>query len=199
MKKTINRIITALFLTGITALFVIAKMPTRAQNERPTIQKAERDVYTEVFGVDYGTDFVPGYYETSYIIDDEIPLTEDEQRTIQDICNEYNVCYELVLALIERESAYHRDAVSASGTCHGLMQINPAFHDCEGLYEVESNVRAGVKYLARLFNEHEDTGLVLDIYRGDKKAFERYENGQMSGYAKIILERSEELERRHGK
>ena len=194
-----NRIATTIFLTAVSIFFVIVKMPTRAQSERPTIQKAERDIYTEVFGVDYGTDFVPGYYEPNYIIDDDIPLTEDEQRTIQDICNEYNVCYELVLAIIERESAYHRDAVSASGTCHGLMQINPAFHDSEGLYEAESNVRTGVRYLARLFNEYEDAGLVLDIYHGDKKAIERFEKGIMSSYATGILERSEELERKHGK
>ena len=194
-----KNIIVGLFLTAIAGLFVIAKIPTKAEGTRPEIKAVERDVYTEVFGVDYGTDFVPGYYEPSYIIDDSIPLTEDEQRKIQDICNEYNVCYELVLAIIERESAYHKDAVSASGTCHGLMQINPAFHDCEGLYEAESNVRTGVRYLARLFDEYEDAGLVLDLYHGDKKAFERYEKGTMSSYARGILERSEELERKHGK
>lgn len=194
-----NRIATAIFLTAVTVFFIIIKMPSKAADAQPEFKTIERDVYTEVFGVDYGTDFVPGYYEPEYIIDDDIPLTEDEQRTIQDICNEYNVCYELVLALIERESAYHRDAVSASGTCHGLMQINPAFHDCEGLYEAESNVRTGVRYLARLFNEYEDAGLVLDIYHGDKKAIERYEKGTISSYARGILERSEELERRHGK
>ena len=170
-----RKIIVGLFLTATAGLFVIAKIPTKAEGTHPEIKAVERDVYTEVFGVDYGTDFVPGYYEPTYIYDEEIPLTEDEQRTIQDICNEYNVCYELVLAIIERESAYHRDAVSTSGTCHGLMQINPAFHDCEGLYEAESNVRTGVRYLARLFDEYEDAGLVLDLYHGDKKAIERYE------------------------
>lgn len=194
-----KRIITIGFLTGVTVFFVVVKMPSKAQSARPEPLKIEHDVYTEVFGVDYGTEFVPGYYETSYIIDDEIPLTEEEQKTIQDICKEYNVCYELVLALIERESAYRKDAVSASGTCHGLMQINPVFHDCDGLYEADSNVRTGVRYLAKLFNQYEDPGLVLDIYHGDKKAFERYERGQLSSYAKGIFERSEELERRHNK
>ena len=194
-----KNIIVGLFLTAIAGLFVIAKMPTNAEGTRPEIKAVERDIYTEVFGVDYGTDFVPGYYEPTYIYDEEIPLTEDEQRAIQDVCKEYSVCYELVLAIIERESAYHKDAVSASGTCHGLMQINPAFHDCEGLYEADSNVRTGVRYLARLFDEYEDAGLVLDIYHGDKKAIERYEKGTMSSYARGILERSEELERKHGK
>lgn len=194
-----NRIATAIFLTAVTVFFIIIKMPAKAEEHHINIIPYVYDKTEEVFGADPMTDFVPGYYEPNYIIDDDIPLTEDEQRTIQDICNEYNVCYELVLAIIERESAYHKDAVSASGTCHGLMQINPTFHDCEGIYEADSNVRTGVRYLARLFDDYEDAGLVLDIYHGDKKAIKRFEKGIMSSYARGILERSEELERRHGK
>lgn len=192
-----NRIATAIFLTAVTVFFIIVKMPTKTEEHHINI--IPYDKTEDVFGADPMTAFVPGYYESVYIYDAEIPLTATEQATIQDICDEYGVCYELVLAIIEAESSYQRDAINASGTCHGLMQINTHFHECGDPYEVEANVRAGVRYLANLFGENEDPGLVLDIYHGDSKAYERYEQGRLSSYAKRILERSEELERKHGK
>lgn len=151
----------------------------------------------EVFGVDYNTDFTPGYYEP--IVDEDIPLTPEEQLAIMDIAKEHNVCYELVLAIMDKESGYNADAINYNGTCKGAMQINPSFHDCDNPYDLLENVEAGCTYLEKLFNDNEDVGLVLSLYHGESDAYEKYENGIISDYANEILSKSEALERAHGK
>jgi hypothetical protein len=54
-------------------------------------------------------------------------------------------------------------------------------------------------YLHDLFEEHEDAATVLMLYHGEKNAVSKGKSGNVSSYAKGILERSEELERFHGK
>lgn len=59
--------------------------------------------------------------EATYI--SEIPLSEELQTVMQNACLEYDVPYALALAVCEAESSFQPDA--DSGTCWGLMQINP--------------------------------------------------------------------------
>ena len=68
------------------------------------------------------------------------------------------------------------------------------------LYDIESNVNVAADYLLELFEKNEDIYLVLMIYNmGNEKAEQLYEQGIYSKYAVSITERSEELERIHGK
>ena len=67
------------------------------------------------------------------------------------------------------------------------------------IYDERWNVKVGTDYLAELFEEYEDTCLVLDIYNGNSKAFEYYEAGIISEYADKVISLSEELERENGK
>ena len=53
--------------------------------------------------------------------------------------------------------------------------------------------------LLELFEKYEDPALVLMIYHGESKAQQKYDNGQISSYAKKILDRACELERMRGK
>lgn len=161
--------------------------------------KSERDIETEVFGEVPATDFVPGFYPDPYIYDPEIPLEEDLQIKFQEICREYNVCYELVLAIIEHESRFIPNVVSKSGKCKGLMQINTDYHKCPDPFDPVENVKTGVGYLAALFEEHKDLGLVLDLYGGHKNAFIYHRDGTCSEMSQDIMIRAEELERKHGK
>lgn len=165
---------------------------------RKTIEiKEEYNIYDEVFGVDNGTDFVPGFYEP--IVDEDIPISAEDQLTINEMCLRKDICPELVYAIIERESGYQADVINASGKNYGAMQINPNFHKCDNPLDLIENVDAGTTYLQTLFNEYEDVGVVLMTYHGESDALVKYQNGQLSEYAKGILERSEELERAHGK
>lgn len=131
-------------------------------------------------------------------------LSEEIQGYCVEIGKEYGICPELLMAIIERESMGKEDAENDG--CIGLMQINEKWHKdrmkhlmADDLYDSYSNILIGADYLMELAVEYGDIGLVLMKYNGFSKAEEYYEQGKLSNYAEKILERSEELERAHGK
>lgn len=129
---------------------------------------------------------VPAYYEDTYI------KTEYVETCVQ-IGEKYGICPELLMAIIERESSGRADA--RNGDCVGLMQINEAYHgNGQDLTDPEINIETGAAYLAELAAEYEDVAVVLGKYHGESRAEIR-----ISNYTTGILERSEELERAHGK
>lgn len=124
---------------------------------------------------------------------------------IQNVCvkygEEYGICPELLMAMIERESSGRPDA--ESGGCKGLMQISDRWHkdrmerlEVTDIYDVDGNIHVGADYLAELFEKYEDVGNVLMVYHGEKNAATKTE---LSDYADWILTRSAELERMNGK
>lgn len=56
----------------------------------------------------------------------DIPLDEELQHYIYDLCEEYDIEYELFLALIHHESKFDNNAIgkNRTSTDHGLTQIN---------------------------------------------------------------------------
>lgn len=115
--------------------------------------------------------------------------------------DEYGICPELLMAMIERESSGRPDA--ESGGCKGLMQISDRWHkdrmerlEVTDIYDVDGNIHVGADYLAELFGKYEDVGIVLMVYHGEKNAVNK---GKLSSYADWILTRSVELERMNGK
>jgi hypothetical protein len=133
------------------------------------------------------------------------PILSDEIVSMCDEIGEiYGICPELLQAMIEKESTGNPDAVN--GGCIGLMQIFQKYHlermerlGVTDLLDPYSNILVGADYISELAEKHGDVALVLDIYNGNSKAFYNNDNGIISSYAKWILERSEELEREHGK
>lgn len=129
-------------------------------------------------------------------------------KTAQEACYEYgeqyNICPEFLMAIIETESGGRSDAIG--GGCVGLMQISPRWHrdrmkrlDVTDLFDERSNILVGADYLAELFEKYEDAAVVLMIYHGEKDAVKKAEQGDISDYASGILERTAELERIHEK
>lgn len=124
---------------------------------------------------------------------------------IQNVCvkygEEYGICPELLMAMVEKESSGRPDA--ENGGCKGLMQISDRWHTdrmkrlgVTDIYDVDGNIHVGVDYLAELFEKYEDVGIVLMVYHGEKNAAQKEE---LSEYADWILTRSAELERWNGK
>ena len=129
-------------------------------------------------------------------------IKEEYQEYAEEISAEYNMCPELVIAIIERESSGRANVSNESGTCHGLMQINLKWHGdrmerlgVTDLFDPYSNILVGVDFLAELFERYEDTPMVLMTYNGTKSAKERWESGEYTAYAIGVMERAEELER----
>lgn len=118
---------------------------------------------------------------------------------------EYGICPELLMAIAEAESRGTIDA--ENGNCKGIMQVSAKWHKdrmkrlgVTDIFDVDSNIHVATDYLSDLFEEYEDIGTVMLMYNGDSRV-DAYQAGtaDMSAYAGKILERSEELERLHGK
>lgn len=134
----------------------------------------------------------------------DVPLDEDLQLYIMDLCEEVNISAALVIAVIERESNFNASAVGDSGNSLGLMQIQPRWHQermnrlgCSNLLNPYENVAVGIDILAGLFAEYEDLAFVLMAYNGGTNyAMNMIQNGKVSDYAISVEARAEELERR---
>lgn len=116
----------------------------------------------------------------------------------------YDICPELLMAMIEAESSGNPKA--ENGDCKGLMQISEKWHTgrmeeigADDIWSETDNIHIGANYLYELFNRYEDVALVLMVYNGESNAVEKAENGYISDYARKILDRSAELERWKGK
>lgn len=126
-------------------------------------------------------------------------LTENIQNMCIEAGEEKGILPELLMSIIETESA--GDPEAENNGCKGLMQVYESVHKdrmkklgVKDLYEPEENIKVGTDILLELFEQYEDTGLVLDLYNGNSKAFYNFDNGILSGYSKRVLERAEELE-----
>lgn len=128
-------------------------------------------------------------------------IPEEYQRYCAEIGEQYHICPELLVAMIEAESSGKADA--ANGKCTGLLQVNPAWHKTRmqrlgvsDLTDAYGNILVAADYLAELFAENEDLYLVLMKYNMPHYTAENYYNqGIYSEYAVNIAERAAELER----
>lgn len=138
---------------------------------------------------------------TSLAEEPDTYLSEEIQSTCVKYGEEYGICPELIMAIIERESSGQADV--ESGGCKGLMQIYTKFHkdrlerlEVTDIYDIDGNIHVGVDYLSELFEKYEDAGTVLMVYHGEENAINQV---RLSNYANEILMRSAELERWNGK
>lgn len=126
---------------------------------------------------------------------------DDWEEYIEVVCQEYNVCPELVQAVIERESGW--DPKAENGGCEGLMQISPLFHQgrmerlgVTDLRDPYDNILVGVDFLAELFRQYHEIYPVLMFYNAgysEKEGLLAYEKGHVSDYAREVDLRAREL------
>lgn len=132
-----------------------------------------------------------------------VPMSEEEQRIVFDICTDNGVAFSFVMAIIGEESEFNKEERSETGDS-GYMQIN----DCNAeelkrrgyadLYDTAQNVGAGVYILRDLFNKYEgETHRVLMAYNmGERRASELWAQGiETSEYSREIVEREAEYSR----
>ncbi len=96
----------------------------------------------------------------------ELGMNVDIVRAAFREAQKQGVDYRMVLAVIEAESAFDPNARSPAGA-RGLMQIMPAtargdlgVADVDDLYSITVNIRAGVTYLGRLWNQFSETSFL---------------------------------------
>lgn len=140
----------------------------------------------------------------SITVEAERSQLEEWRNYIEIVAAEYNICPELIEAVIERESSWRPDAVN--GPCTGLMQINLEYHaermerlGVEDLLDPYDNILVGTDFLAELFRKYEDPYAVLMLYNAGYDGLRDWRAGKYSDYAVEVAARSAELEREHGK
>lgn len=110
----------------------------------------------------------------------EVPLSEDLQEVLFDLCDELGLEEALVLGLIRTESGFVTDAVNPTSGCYGLCQLNPLYFP-SGLTP-EENLRAGLTYLAEQMERYNgDVAAALTAYNAG------YDSGSRT-YANKVLE-----------
>ena len=136
----------------------------------------------------------------------DVPLSENLQDHIWELCQHYDMSYELVLALIKAESDFREDIVSYNRTSLGLMQLNkntyPTLAKELGIknfdpFNPNHNSRAGIYYLVKIREDLLKKGLcdeeilpiMLITYHRGKAGARKYisRNGVRSKYVNNIM------------
>lgn len=127
-----------------------------------------------------------------YILTEDVPLSFDLQRVMQDACDKYGVPYPLALAVAECESSFILEA--DNGTCWGVMQIHPINYPRlreNGIEptEYEGNIVAGVFMLGELLEKYSDTHKALMAYNcGETGAKRLWNQGYLtSTYSRKVV------------
>lgn len=134
------------------------------------------------------------------------PLSKKQQRKIFKICARANISYEFVMAVIYTESRFDADCVSDNGESVGLMQIQERWHrplmdklGCTNLKNPIQNVRVGVALLQSHCKKYKEPAWALMAYNGGGAYAERMiAKGEVSEYAKKILQKAQEYEKENG-
>lgn len=144
--------------------------------------------------------------EKEYKYIEDCPLDVELQQGIYDICEKYNVPYELVMAMIKKESLYITDSVGDNGDSVGLMQIQEKWHyelmeelGVSDLTDPLGNVEVGTALIASYIEESGNVEYALMKYNGGAAYADRMtEAGKVSDYAQEIMETAFMYERENG-
>lgn len=140
--------------------------------------------------------------------DTGVLLFEDQFNVwLSDVCDEYGVQPEIVIAIIEHESGGNPDAVNSTSGAMGLMQIMPGTWEAQvsaidavgvELYPFNpvDNVYVGIRLLSALMDGR-SIEYALDCYAlgegGAAKRASQMEVYEPTGWTAWILERANEL------
>ena len=125
----------------------------------------------------------------------DIPLSNYYQEYTQEQCIEYNVPYELVLAIMKTESEFDLDIVSKTDD-YGIMQINiynhEWFKDMFGFSDIlipENNIKSGVFLIGYLYNKYDTINEALMGYNyGEGRASYYWNKGiYTSKYSEKVM------------
>lgn len=202
IKKIRRGILSGMAVVSIATVALVAYQAIAPESEKtpePTAVIKTEQIAPEIHIKTDNKEETPRTYQGVDFVPLPVPMTEQDQAVVFDICQEYGVAFPLVMAIIEHESQFDRTARSQTGDS-GYMQIN----DCNAdelakvgfwdLYDLEQNVGAGAYILQELFAKYGgDTTFVLMAYNaGERGARKMRESGiYETEYTVEILERAE--------
>jgi soluble lytic murein transglycosylase-like protein len=102
----------------------------------------------------------------AFAVESSDGVSPDWTVFIHRAARDFGVAPELIVAVIQAESAFRPDVVSSKGA-RGLMQLMPATGEEMGLvdpFDPEANIRAGTRYLKAQLSRFPDIGEALAAY-----------------------------------
>ena len=131
-------------------------------------------------------------------------MPEDIRQFNEEAEAETNVSRHLLGGIEYWESGFQDHAVNKAGTCFGLCQIFKRFHIARmerlGVTDIcdrRGNIMICADILRELYEEYEDTGMVLLVYGGASEGVKaRYlKDGSLPKWAQRIIDKSIEYEK----
>lgn len=124
----------------------------------------------------------------------DVPLEEDLQIHIINLCEEKHIDPAIVMAMAYKESTYRVDAVGDGGKSYGLLQVQPRWHykrmqelGCTDLLDPYQNVMVAIDYLADQIERYGDLAKGLTAYNAGSY------KGTVTKYAKTVMALAEEM------
>lgn len=140
--------------------------------------------------------------ETGTRLNDERISEEELLKITKEVGEIYNINPYLLFALTETESARFIYCINYNNTCFGLTQISTYWHSdrmkklgITNIYDPYSNLLCCADYISELYSIYTTTESVLMHYNMITSiADEMVANGQVSDYARNIIDKANELE-----
>lgn len=132
----------------------------------------------------------------------DVPLSDELQSHIKNVCEMYELDVPLTLAVIGMESNYRCEAVGDNGESYGLMQIQPKWHKARmdrlgvtDLMDPYQNVLVGIDILAEKVHKNKGYEWALMAYNSGHQQADFNKNiGVISEYAETVLKIKEDIE-----
>lgn len=131
----------------------------------------------------------------------DIPLSNEIQDYTMELCIQYDVEYELVIALMKIESNFKSDLISSTND-YGIMQINKINHKwlqeklgITDFLDIKQNILCGVYMLSDLYKRYGDEHKTLMAYNFGEGGMRKVWNKgfRSSGYSRKIMGDYEKL------
>ena len=120
----------------------------------------------------------------------DIPLDDETQEYMADVCEEYGIDLRVMLAICWQESRFQPEVIGDNGQSFGLCQIKRKYHE-ERIARLEvTNLLVGCDFMAELLEMFGDYHSALTYYR--------YGTLTATGepYADMVMERANSFEER---
>lgn len=125
-----------------------------------------------------------------------VPLTAEEQESLWNACQEFDIPYHLALGVIDVETDF-RNVTGDNGNSKGYMQVQERYHTdtmkdlgVADLMDPEGNFRVGLSYLSEMVALTDTTDEALMAYNMGKAGAARLwqEGVHESAYSREVLE-----------
>lgn len=134
----------------------------------------------------------------------DVPLAINIQEHIFNEAEEHGIDPAIIVAMAWRESTYRVDAIGDGGYSHGLLQVQPRFHQermaklgCDNMLDPFQNVTVAVDFLAYLIDRYDgNVEMALVAYNmgmggANKNCFSK--GVYSSSYSRSVLVKASEL------